>query len=99
MQLVSVISKIPLTTHPQHTLLLFIYNGDYNEKQAQKQNILEKSIYVSPSAILRPPCNSNVAKESLIKWSHKFIWVSRSHASGLPKDLKNYGKASNLTFF
>ena len=44
-------------------------NEDYNRKQGQKLNILEKTISDGPSANLRPLFNSNVTKVSIIKWS------------------------------
>ena len=42
---------------------------DYNRKQAQKQNFLEKTISDGPSANLRPLFNRNVTKVSVLKWS------------------------------
>ena len=42
----------------QHALSLFSYNGDYNGKQAQKQNILEKARSDGLIAILRPLYNT-----------------------------------------
>ena len=40
----------------------FSYKGDYNGKQAQKQNILEIALSDGPSANLRPADLINVAK-------------------------------------
>ena len=47
------------------TNYLFRYNGDYNKKQVQKQNIIEKALSDYPSAITIVDCNF-VAKWNLV---------------------------------
>ena len=66
----------------------FSYKGDYNGKQAQKQNILEKALSDGPSANLRPVDLINVAKVSILSWSQQLNLVYRSGAFGIPKNVK-----------
>ena len=91
----------PTSSTSRPTLSLFSYNGDYI--RAQKQN----KLYGGLSAILRPLCNCNVAKVSIIKLYQNLIWAYRSTISGLPKYLKKktckvdnfyiFGYAENTT--
>ena len=46
------------------------HNGDYNEKQAQKENILQKTLCACPF-------NNNVTKVFFIKWTKTFNWVAK----------------------
>ena len=45
--------------------------------------MLKKAVFEGPSANLRPFKNSNVAKGSIVKWSHVFISTARRTISGL----------------
>ena len=66
----------------------WIYNWDYNKKPAQKQNILEQTIFDGPSANLRPLCNSNVTKVYDLKWSQNWTRTIRSGVFGIAKHVK-----------
>ena len=74
--------------HPNMSADDFYYNGDYNGKQAKKQNVLEKNISDGPSANLSPLFNSNVTKVSVRKWSHICTRNIRSDVFGRARNVE-----------
>ena len=73
------------TSSPHAIIWHWIYNGNYNGKCAQKQNIVKKALSDGPSATLRPLFNSNMTKVSIIKYYQICTRTIRSGFVGIPK--------------